>query len=380
MALNKLRKETARIRIHRISECGYYPRGSSQPVFGSVADVLRDLERWIVGNKPDEKKKLSETSLEDLTYCCDIRSNSFGDYFVTTWNRTSDSIDITSIEGSKPVGESAVNLLKVPEGYIPGFATYFWIIPSMNKIATIKFSDGHRKQGLPEFRDYILFYMRNLSGYCIHEKSNDSEDLKNLRQKGEIKSLILGYADLDSSTPERLHAKFDTKFYENIDRGLYDLDLIRQKRSSIRKILRKTKITEEDESKAAFLDGLMSLTGLANVSKESRTFRLEYGLNFPDPSQEELDDILTNWQDKTECLGEYENLGFQIKEDDGKLRNIWVDSLYSSKEFELETRRDKIGLIAIESLEESISNMRRSILSDLGSMPASEEALGRIES
>lgn len=355
-----MHKVTARVRFYSIEKCGYYTdgkenEGKSSFEFGKVDEILADLERWVKGKKLNETSTYGDEN-DSLypTYCYGVQSNDFGDYFITTWNTTAESSKpIASVAGEGPVGRATVNLTKILDGYIPGFPTYFWVIPSIGKIATIQFKE--RKQGLVELRPYLKRFMANHSSYCIKGPAKENKN-------GEIIVEILGYSETGANHPRPLRARFDTKFYENINRNLI---FVRARRSQITKVLRQTSLSKSTREQATILGNIFSYTGLTNAREEDLKVKFDYGIELPKPSEKELDEIIANWEEKTnEQNGTHEKLGFHIAGEEKKV--VWVDSAYLSQNFELRVSQEKGKFISLDSLNTAISSIRQSILEDVG--------------
>jgi hypothetical protein len=75
-----------------------------------------------------EPSELSER-IAYRTFCYDLTSEEDNESFLlTTWNELPSSQGkIASVNGSAPVGDAEVSLTGIPEGNIPGYATYFWL-------------------------------------------------------------------------------------------------------------------------------------------------------------------------------------------------------------------------------------------------------------
>jgi hypothetical protein len=197
--------------------------------------------------------------------------------------------------------------------------------------------------------------MENHSSYCVKGPAKQDEN-------GEIRVEIIGYSETGSNHPRRLNARFSTKFYENINRNL---TFVRGKRSEITKVLRQTSLSTLTQEKATILGNILSYTGLANTKKEELKVRFDYGIEFPRPSEEEFDQIIDNWVEKTHDLhGTHERLGFYIAGEEKKV--VWIDSAYLSQNFDLRVSQENDVFISLHSLNTSISSIRQSILEDMG--------------
>ena len=83
--------EEARISFYRIEKCGYYRYNENTPEFGSINDILSQLQGWVT----QPECVLGETCTYEIedgenvlhTYCFNLVSNgATNDYLLTTWN------------------------------------------------------------------------------------------------------------------------------------------------------------------------------------------------------------------------------------------------------------------------------------------------------
>lgn len=357
------KKEDIRIRIHAINECGYYQRGKQDRKFGNASSILRDLKSWIEGKNLNETSTYQDddSSGTHSTYCYCIKSNTFGDYLVTTWNGISESSEaVASVAGNEPVGEAKVNLTEIPDGNIAGFATYFWIMPSLGKLATLRFSTSNRRNGLPEFRKYISNYMKIFSSYCVVQPKSISNQVTD---KSEEDIEIAGYA-CKNGKPEQLIPKFSTVLHEKTSKNL---KIIREERESIRRVVRKIELSRDSKYQADFVEKAFSWLGIKQIEKESRKFKFKYGIELHSPSAEDLEKIILSWNSKNnDSDSNWENLGFQL-EGESKIR--WIDSFLASEVFSLNIQRINEELIDADSLLTALSENRTIILDALGTVP-----------
>ncbi|MCA9040987.1 MAG: hypothetical protein KDA65_11615, partial [Planctomycetaceae bacterium] len=134
----------ARVKFFTIDRCGYYKYRSSHSAFGEIGGVLSNLSDWVSGKSVSLTATYHPTNEQDEnllnTYCFSIRSNSSGDFLLTTWNETeSDEGTVASLELTGRVENAAIELIDVPDGYVPGYPAYFWFPNGLNGFATIQF-------------------------------------------------------------------------------------------------------------------------------------------------------------------------------------------------------------------------------------------------
>jgi hypothetical protein len=137
-------REEFTITFYSIDRCGYYETGQEKCKFGEIRETLEGLRTWVFSNN----MQIGGTCTYDLqegqntyhTYCYDLIKDHSGDsYLLATWNEIP-SVDgnVASINGGSPVKDAEVSLTELPAGNIPGYASYFWFIPSLNSFATVR--------------------------------------------------------------------------------------------------------------------------------------------------------------------------------------------------------------------------------------------------
>ncbi len=143
--------EETRITFYRVDRCGYYRYGQPTPEFGVMPDILTVLISWTRAKPLGNTCPFQGGDDDDVSpvYCFDIVQDQHnGDVLLTTWNSVpSTEGNIASVDPRSQVGAPSVSLTDLPAGAIPGYATYFWMIPEHNLLATLCFSrrlNGHR--------------------------------------------------------------------------------------------------------------------------------------------------------------------------------------------------------------------------------------------
>ena len=137
--------EEAAIQFYKVTRCGYYGDYSSKREFGDLQGTLSTLREWTKRDKMQLRRtkifEPEEGSNIRPTYCYDIQyDGGSGNHLLTTWNQTPTSEgQYASVEAEARVGEADVTLTGVPDGTIPGYATYFWFVPENAILATVQF-------------------------------------------------------------------------------------------------------------------------------------------------------------------------------------------------------------------------------------------------
>ena len=194
--------EAAKITFYKIEKCGLYEYGAEKSKLGTLPDFLNQLTNWVKRNG----KSLEETCTyaveesEDVgrTFCYDIVKNGItGDFMLTTWNETpSYEGKVAAVKGKSKVGDAEVEFTQLPIGSIPGYATYFWFVPSKSVFATILFH--HRLNGKKNLDKYFKEFISKFSEYVVIDDEGDAD------------FSIIGYAANANDNPINLHAYLKT--------------------------------------------------------------------------------------------------------------------------------------------------------------------------
>lgn len=181
--------EKVLVRFFDINKCGYYSDPKKPPVFGSINTIFQDLRQW--ATKPGMAVVNTQTfealidEGENNVYFCDIAESIKKDsYVLVLWHEVKNhkgkiyGISPKSTTGSTNILETGFKEV----GAVPGFPSYYWIIPGRNKFATIKFENSSpEKIG---FENYINGFMRNKSKYVVRSPEGpvgwalDAKDFK----------------------------------------------------------------------------------------------------------------------------------------------------------------------------------------------------------
>jgi hypothetical protein len=197
--------EEAAIQFYKVTRCGYYEYWSPDAEFGNLRGTLSTLDDW--ANKDDMVLRHTgiyepdEGSNIDPVYCYDVRhSEESGNYLLVTWNQTPDTDEqFPSAEGDSPVGNVNVEMTDVPDGTIPGYATYFWFLPDEDLMATVQFQ--HRlRNGNPGLRGYLSAFLARYHDEHVVLEGADGDDEVEIPVKGYRPDFRLG-CQREGTTP-----------------------------------------------------------------------------------------------------------------------------------------------------------------------------------
>lgn len=333
--------------LYRLESCGYYKRNEELPSFGGMHEVFCDFQAWINDMSPTVRETQTFTCTPDSSnlpaYCYDIQSNKDGDYLMTVWNETPTlGGQFASVQGDVQVGKAKVETLDKPEENIAGYPTYFYIIPSAGLVCSIRF-DGSIT-GIRNFNKYMRGYLERFSNWVVLEDAKTNS----------LEARIVGYRNSNDSVASKAYF---VRFLAKPSRKLGDIEKIKARRTSIRKIIRKDRYEVSKKEKKKFMTGFLSLMGIQNINSVSQMAEYKVELEFISPSVEELDEIINSWDVETDHSS-WDDVGFCLK---GDSQTYWLGSMMKKEELDIEMPLVQDGVAVASSLLEKIS-LKKDIL------------------
>jgi hypothetical protein len=334
--------ETVKLQFYRINRFGYYPYGSNEATFGSTAEILNDLYAWVHG---EADKQLSETSTFELegsedinkAYCFELVKSRLGDFVLVVWNETpSNEGRVVSVSGSDTVGSANVEFTDLPEGAIPGYATYFWFIPEYDVFASIRFHHS-LMIGKGTLDKYLKEFTAKFTSFVVMEETEDGAE-------------ILGYSNGENQEPQHLLADFKSFLY----RKPGQIEYIKQNIDSIRKVIRKNKLNPLIEIHRTAWQKFLELVNVSpgNQNRLIEEVDIKYEMPFV-PSQEELENMIDGWEEEHDT--KWDDIGFQFTGEQGVK---WLSSSVAKSQIEVEVTRDNEEIVDATSLLRALTEQR----------------------
>ncbi|MCI5122795.1 MAG: hypothetical protein D3908_16725, partial [Candidatus Electrothrix sp. AUS4] len=244
-------KEEVKIRFYSIDKCGYYEHGKKTPEFGEASDILSGLFAWITDqnlNFVDSCTYSVGEEENDLlrTFCFDIKHHQeTKDFFITTWNETpSYDSKVSSVYAYDRVGNAQVYENSIEKNTIPGYATYFWFISGLNMLLSVRVKNS--MYGLDNLKRYIKGFMESYSKYAVLQQTDDDH------------AEIIGYRRDEVSEILKLHPFFKI----NLIRKNLEINLLKEKRPKIRKIIRRNCLRLNIKKDKNFADNIFITLGI----------------------------------------------------------------------------------------------------------------------
>lgn len=335
--------EDAKVSFFRVERCGYYRHGQKVPDFGSLANTCSQLAVWSRGVDL-AMTKLSEPGAgadQQPVYLAGIEQL-HGDYVFATWNEVpSHEAGVASISLDSKVGAPKVALNTLPKNSIPGYATYFWVIPSKNLIATIRF--GRPVSGQTAMVGYVKRFLEQYSSFAVWKDLNTPN------------AKVMGFTDLGDGKPKPgLKPAFKTSAF--VKTG--PRDQIIKNHAAIVKVVRRGHLSTTRQPDRALFQKLVQFVRSEQPTSvavnQSAYLELEYT-----PTLEELKAMIKAEEADLESFG-WDDLGFAFKGEASK--TVWLGRSGAIGDFELGFDRVDEETIVLSSLAKALHDSRAKIL------------------
>lgn len=342
--------EDARIAFYRVVNCGYYESGKAEPAFGHLTDILFELEAWTAGKPLGETCPCPTQASEAVhpAYCLDLTreesaNSGSASWLLTTWNEVpSNGTGIASVDSLSLVGAASVTTTNIPKNAIPGYATYFWLIPSSHLLATITFPK-QRANGHAGLHKFMNEFMAQFTKYVVVKENADDEN---------IDQQILGYC-ASGGTPQDMVPRFKAQLW----RSPAKIDVLRARRADITKVVRKNLLAVKAPQERALWNKLLVATGLLHPRRGPDSVKIRYEVEYK-PTQEELEEIITHWEEDDSDIA-WDDVGFHLR---GEPAPIWLSHSFAKESIELEVERRNEHVVQARSLLKSLVGQRDSLL------------------
>lgn len=336
--------ENVKIQFYRIAKCGYYKYGENAPEFGEIGDILNQLYSWV----SDNGKTLAETCTYELedgediyrTFCFDIKRNQqTGDFLLVLWNETpTNEGRVVTVDGQQSVGNAEVSFTDLPDGSIPGYATYFWFVPERNVFAAIRFHHT-LLVGKSNLERYLREYCAKFTSYVVVEEDDDGAE-------------ILGYSN---NGDEILHLRPDFKSFLYKKPG--QVEALRNTINSVTKVIRKNRLSPRVALHRNIWQKMLEGLGVRPEERElTADVKIKYEIPF-NPTPEQFDEMVQEWEENHES--KWDDIGFKLS-GDNEIR--WLSHSVAKSEFELDVERDNDEIVDAQSLLNTLTQNRNVIL------------------
>lgn len=349
----------AQLYFYDITKAGYYKRGTEDLVVCGISETLESLSKWIRRDarplsgtatfKPGPNSRLMPA------YCAGIEQDvATGDFLVTMWNET-ETVDgeFASIS-DQPVGQAVVHLTDVPPGTIPGFATYFWILPKLRRYAVVQLRQS--RNGRAEFDYYLKSYLSKFTNHVIYDDGGNPNYFSEIDER-----VILRYDPGNGSTDS---SPLVPQWASQRVTKPGPIEYIRNNRDQIRKIVRKNELSAAVKLDRGWFHSFLRF--LANEKHErsesiAETVRIKLEMDFT-PSEDELEAMVVDWETTREDGSGWNDVGFEFRSNQ---TTYWLSHAIPKATLLLDIEGRGQGIVDGRSLLAGLTAMRRTALEGL---------------
>lgn len=305
----------AKIQFFDIRFCGYYIANSDEHVFGSTDEIFDDIIEYI------QDKNLSQTQTYGVcenhplrTFCYSLEKRN-SEFLLITWNEVENKDGkVASINTNGFPKNAEINTLECGEYYVPGYPTFFWILPAENKIATVAFDT--LRNGRENLELYVQNFLKRCSRFCA------------LADDG---ACVVGYGVENSIDLRKVLPRFKT----NPVKKASEIELIKNNCSNIVRLIRKDTISCNRNVNREWWEWIFCGARRQKTICEETRVRLE--LNYT-PTIEEIEEIEREWSEEVKHgKDRFSDMGFELK--GGKI--LWLS--HSLPKIELDLGISYIG-------------------------------------
>ncbi|RLL52304.1 hypothetical protein D8Y20_07260 [Mariprofundus sp. EBB-1] len=340
----------------KVNKCGLYKANLNKPFGCELEETIDLIGEWIMG-KPLQATipwdPSSKTSVPKC-YCKDFyKDEDTGDFLLVLWKSDSDSAGtIWGAEEDKAAGAGKV--IEYTNKYggkkvIWGRPCYYWIIPSLNTVVSIKFD--HSVCDAIMFSDYI--------SSAVENRVKHSNKNKTQTATGQIR---LSFSD--DKTPYNYRYRFDMGLRSLLTSSVELKSLV----SSVTHIIkRETVLVDVQNKRGGWVRTLNKFLPKVSLNPKMKQRHIEVKAE-ASPTVEEIKDIIEKYAKENRKPKDWNNVGFLNK--DGQ--TTWADRyrLHSS----IKVAVDNVNVFGASQLYDEIRGKRDMIIKPL----LSDKALKKI--
>jgi len=334
--------EEAKITFYTLRQCGYYKRGFARaPVFGDIADIFGHLANWS-GGRPlvQTKTHNPHPNAHALpAYLKDV-SKLGSAWLLTLWNEAANTDGtVASINGAVPSSRAKVSEMTAGAGHIPGHATYFWVLPAENLIATVQFQ--HSVTGVYALNKYMQGFLQRWTPYVVHTAPNATGGVD-----------IAGYRQLPSDPVANLRPAFQADIFKK--RG--EIDWLAARAGDIRKMKKQAVLKMQLPDNRALWQRLLADAHLTSQPLTTQEVEVQYEFPISGMTEQEFRVIVAEW----EAENGDDDYGFVLSGEAGKVR--WLGRAYARDTLSLNVDRENIEIVNPESLLRELQRHKRPLV------------------
>lgn len=335
--------------LYELNRSAYYPWRGGEALFGSAASTFDALQAWAQGKPLGQTTTFAITQESNLTevFFLGMRKADNGDCLVAVWNRLPGNRNhVASVGVADLVGAASAEITPVDANRIPGYATYFWVMPAVNRIATVRLK--HLNNGLANFQHYVTNFLTYVNpSHVVLDAPGDDGSLR-----------VRGYrrdrqTDIEAAT---VRPAFSVK---SIPLG-GDLRFIRDNVDTIEKVCVKTSLETTEARDYRFWEVIQDVGRIFRKPGpvvEEVPIRVEMPATF---DLESLNQTIASWTDNLNDAENRENdIGFKFR---GNANFKWLSKTQARTTVAIDVEWVDDELVNLEALMRQLQGRRAELL------------------
>lgn len=295
------------LNFFQVNHCGLYRVGRSKhegcgltETFELISDWIKDRPLsatmpWDFSSKPNKPK----------CYCKQIVKGDSGDFIVVLWKSETDgSGSIYGVRETDKPGDSAVikrDGKHLGRNFIWGRPCYYWVIPSLDTIVSIKFE--HSSCDAELFGDFVKSCIEYRVKHPNRVKSTTETGLIRLSNQDNTGHRLLYRFDMNLMTPDTSSAEINS--------------LAKSVRAIVK---RETVLVNSENEQAKWVRFFNKTIPHLQAKPKSKKRRIEVKAEAK-PTKEEIQQIIQKHSNETRKPSDWDNIGFELENN----QIAWVD-------------------------------------------------------
>ncbi|MDQ1830181.1 hypothetical protein [Massilia scottii] len=336
--------------LYDLPKCGYFPfRGNAPPTFGGITQSFDALTGWTTGKMLGQTSTFTTSDGDEGggAYFLQIAKSANGDFLLGLWNGLpGNKNNISSVGVGDVVGSASAQITEIDATRIPGFATYFWIMPTEHRVACIRVK--HDSHGMDNFKKYMASFLRSVNPQNVVLGPEGSDREIN----------IVGYR-AHVSSPDVVSGVFPKFAVKSIPLP-GDIAFLRANAGAINKVICKTTLhstVPQDLTRWQKLSDLARYFMNPPPLREEAVVKLEFPMEF---TTKQLDATIKSWseRDDSELAAGQDDLGFHMRS--GETR--WLGKSQPRATYQIDVSWFDDELVDMTSLLNQLQVYRTAVL------------------
>ena len=349
---------TAHLNFFHISECGLYKSGGDEPLALNAFETFDSIYKWLADRSMEETLPWDpSTGRKGMAKCYrhdHYFDNENNDFLFVLWKSDgSKNGSILGASANSKLGDSEViEYTSDHKGkkMIWGHPAYYWVIPKIKTIVSIKFDHSVCDSQL--FQTWV--------NACINNRAQIPEKTKTFTNNGHTR--------FEFSTKDQQHTglnfKFETKL-QTLDTAEGPLlSLVHQITHIVKR--ETVKVKEEADDRSAWVK-FFNKIDFVKPKDKSQTRKIEIRIE-ASPNLTEIKKIIQDFSNEDRDPKQWENVGFEKKDK----TTVWVDEYRLSKK--LNINYDGATVFEAGALYNFLSQRRADILKESEAITADLDA------